>query len=152
MGMSCVTLGYLTHTHTTSLLERHCPEGSDVHGPSLGEEAQTAIARAQGTIAGCDHPAARLCAGRGPDIGGQGRPHHAEVQGIGSPGRSGEGHAGQIGRRAIDLLLNRQIGAIDIGFIPVVAIGPAQYFANIAEGKGAQGTGGIDLSVSSGRT
>src|SRR5215469_2175680 len=131
------------------LLERLRLEGSHRGGAALCEEAHATIARSKGTIAGCDHPATGLGARSSPDVGAQGRAHHAEMDGVRGPGGSAEGHTGQNDGRPVHLLLHDQAGPIDKSLVPVIAIRPAQHSAKVAAAKGAQRGARIHLGVSS---
>ena len=133
------------------LLKRLRQEGGDSSSAALREEAHATETRGQAAIAGCDHPATGLGARRGPDVGGQGRAHHAEMNGVGGTHGRLKWHTGENAGNAVDLFLDDQACAIDKCLVPVIPVRPTQHVTKVAIGKGADRAGGIHLGVRSRR-
>src|SRR2546426_368726 len=131
------------------LLERLRLEGGHRGRATLGEETHATVARGKGRIAGRHHPATGLRTRSSPDVGSQGRTHHAEMDGVRGTSSRGKRHTGENGGRPAHLFLKEQAGPIEKGLVPVIAIRPTQHSPEVAIAKGAQRAGRIHLSISS---
>ena len=107
--------------------------------PRLGEETHTGAARGKGPISSRQHPTAWLRARGCPGIHRQRRPRSTEVDGVRRPRRRDERFTRENRRGPVHLFLDDQVCAIDIGLVPVVAVGPAQHVSEVAVVEGAEG-------------
>ena len=91
----------------------------------MGKEAHATIAGGQAVIIDGGHPARGGAAGGRPDVGAQGRADYLEVDAVRCVSGGVEGLGDKGGGDAVNLFLNDQVAAVDVGLVPVVAIRPA---------------------------
>ncbi len=92
----------------------------------LDKHTQPTIAGREGAIGRRGHPRVWLNHSRWPDLRRERSANHIETQGVGCYSRRCKRGSCKRGERPIDIHLYNQVGAIDVGFVPVISIGPAQ--------------------------
>ena len=100
-------------------------------------------------IGGCCHPVARLAPTRWPGFDGEARVDHAEAQCVRRSSTRGKRSRGDDGGCAIDPPLDNQIRTIDVAFVEVIGIGPAQHRSKVGTTEATDRAGEEDFGIGS---
>src|SRR5579883_2075447 len=138
---------------STQLFRYLCHKGRDRdYRPASYLQAQASIAGRERCIGGCDHPVCGLGGAGLPGFEVQRGSLDTETYRVGCASRCSKGDGGQIGSCTANPLLDNQAGAINIAFVQVIAILPAQNGSEVRAAKAVDRATESDISVFRGGT